>query len=130
MQETWVQSLGWKDSLEEGMAIHSSILAWIIPWTEEPGGLWSVALQRVGYDRVTNTFTLQLGNRGFAKAHSWPTPITRKGKTGGKPGPSCGALSSALCFASRSLLPCSLQPSESPPHVSKQTIPGGGGGSV
>ena len=39
MQETWVQSLGWKDSLEEGMAIHSSILAWRIPWTEEPGRL-------------------------------------------------------------------------------------------
>ena len=39
MQETWVQSLGREDSLEEGMATHSSILAWIIPWTEEPGGL-------------------------------------------------------------------------------------------
>ena len=39
MQETWVQSLGWEDFLEEGMATHSSILAWRIPWTEEPGGL-------------------------------------------------------------------------------------------
>ena len=39
MQETWVQSLGWEDLLEEGMAAHSSILAWRIPWTEEPGGL-------------------------------------------------------------------------------------------
>ena len=38
MQETWVQSLGWEDPLEEGMATHSSILAWKIPWTEEPGG--------------------------------------------------------------------------------------------
>ena len=47
MRETWVQSLGWKDSLEEGMATHSSILAWRIPWTEEPGGLQSMALQRV-----------------------------------------------------------------------------------
>ena len=37
MQETWVRSLGWKDPLEEGMTIHSSILAWRIPWTEEPG---------------------------------------------------------------------------------------------
>ena len=37
MQETWVQSLGWEDPLEEGMATHSSILAWKIPWTEEPG---------------------------------------------------------------------------------------------
>ena len=38
MQETWVQSLGWEDSLEKRMATHSSILAWRIPWTEEPGG--------------------------------------------------------------------------------------------
>ena len=42
MQETWVQSLGWKDLLEKGLAIHSSILAWSIPWTEEPGGLQSM----------------------------------------------------------------------------------------
>ena len=39
MQETWVQSLGWEDTLEKGMAIHSSILAWRNPWTEEPGSL-------------------------------------------------------------------------------------------
>ena len=39
MQETWVRSLGWEDPLEEGTATHSSILAWRIPWTEEPGGL-------------------------------------------------------------------------------------------
>ena len=39
MQETWVQSLGWKDPLEKGMATHSTILAWRIPWTEESGGL-------------------------------------------------------------------------------------------
>ena len=39
MQETWVQSVGWKDPLEKGVATHSSILAWRIPWTEEPGGL-------------------------------------------------------------------------------------------
>ena len=38
--ETWVQSLGWKDPLEKGMATQSSILAWIIPWTEEPSSLW------------------------------------------------------------------------------------------
>ena len=49
MQETWVQSLGWEDPLEEGMAAHSSILAWKIPWTEEPGGLQSMESQRVGY---------------------------------------------------------------------------------
>ena len=44
-QETWVQSLGWKDLLEEEMATHSSILAWRIPWTEEPGGLQSMGSQ-------------------------------------------------------------------------------------
>ena len=53
MQETWVQSLGQEDPLEEGMATHSSILAWRIPWTEEPGGLYSIGLQRVGQDWET-----------------------------------------------------------------------------
>ena len=48
-----VQSLGWEDPLEEGMATKSSILAWKIPWTEEPGGLQSMGLQRVGHDRAT-----------------------------------------------------------------------------
>ena len=42
MLETWVQSLGWEDALEKGMATHSSILVWRIPWTEEPGGLQSM----------------------------------------------------------------------------------------
>ena len=44
MQETQVQSLGWEDLLEKGTAAHSSILAWRIPWTEEPGGLQSMEL--------------------------------------------------------------------------------------
>ena len=44
MQETQVQYLGWEDPLEEGMATHSSIPAWRIPWTEEPGGLQSMRL--------------------------------------------------------------------------------------
>ena len=46
-QETWVQSLGWEHPLEKGMATHFSILAWRIPWTEEPGRLQSMGLQRV-----------------------------------------------------------------------------------
>ena len=50
MQETQVPSLGREDPLEKGMATHSSILAWRIPWTEEPGGLESMGCQRVGYD--------------------------------------------------------------------------------
>ena len=50
MQETQVQSLGQEDSLKKGMATHSSILAWRISWTEEPGGLQPMGLQRVGHD--------------------------------------------------------------------------------
>ena len=49
MQETQVQSPGWEDPLEKGTANYSSILAWRITWTEEPGGLQSVGLQRVKY---------------------------------------------------------------------------------
>ena len=50
MPETWVQSLGQEDPLEKEMETHSSILAWEIPWTEEPGGLQSMGKQRVGHD--------------------------------------------------------------------------------
>ena len=50
MHDTWIQSLGWEDPLEEGMTTHPSILAWEIPWTEEPGGLPSMVLERVGHD--------------------------------------------------------------------------------
>ena len=57
MQETWVQSLGGDDPLEEEMATHSRILAWTISWTEEPGGLQSMGSQRVGHDWATNIFT-------------------------------------------------------------------------
>ena len=46
MQDTWVRSLVWEDALEKGMTTHSSILAWKIPWTEEPGGLQSMGLQK------------------------------------------------------------------------------------
>ena len=54
MQETRVRSLGLKDPLEKGMATHSSILAWRIPWIEEPGGLQSKGLQRVRHEYATN----------------------------------------------------------------------------
>ena len=50
MWEIWARSLGQEDPLEKGMATHSSILAWRIPWTKEPGGLQSMELQRVGHD--------------------------------------------------------------------------------
>ena len=51
-QETWVQSLGWEDPLEEGMVTPSSILAWRIPWMEEPGGLQSMRSHRVTYNSM------------------------------------------------------------------------------
>ena len=55
MWGTWVRSLGWEDSVEKGKATHSSILAWRIPWMEEPGGL---TVQRVGHDLATKAHTL------------------------------------------------------------------------
>ena len=58
MQETWVQSLVWEDPLEKDMATHSSIPAWRILWTEQPGGLPSMGSQRVRHDSAINTFTL------------------------------------------------------------------------
>ena len=53
VQETWIQSLNWEDPLEKEMATHSSILAWEIPWTEEPGRVQSMGLQRVRRDSAT-----------------------------------------------------------------------------
>ena len=58
MQETWGQSLGQEDSLEKGMATHTCILAWRIPWTEEPDRLQSTGSQRVRHDLATSTFKL------------------------------------------------------------------------
>ena len=58
MQETRVRSLGGEDPLDKGTATHSSIHAWRIPWTEEPGGLQPMGSQRVGHDWVTNTYLL------------------------------------------------------------------------
>ena len=57
MQEIRVWTLGGEDPLEKGMAIHSSILAWGIPWIEEPGGLHSMGLQRIGHDWAINTYS-------------------------------------------------------------------------
>ena len=69
MQETWVQSLGWEDPLEKGLATHSSILTWRIPWTEEPGGLQSMGSQKVRLDGMTNTFTFILENVNSTGVH-------------------------------------------------------------
>ena len=56
VQKTWIWFLGWEDPLEKGMATHSSILAWRIQWTKEPGRLQLMGLQRVGHDWVTKCF--------------------------------------------------------------------------
>ena len=58
-QETWVASLGWEDPLKEGMATHSTMLAWRIPWTGKPGRLQSIGLQRVGPTEVTQHTRMQ-----------------------------------------------------------------------
>ena len=58
LQKTRVWSLGQEDPLEKGMATHSSILAWRIPWTEEPGGVQSMSMPRVGHNWATNTFNV------------------------------------------------------------------------
>ena len=58
MWETWVRSLGWEDPLEKELATHSSILAWRIPWTVEPGGLQSMGSQRDTTERLHFHFSL------------------------------------------------------------------------
>ena len=57
MWENQVPSLGWEDTSEKGMVTNSSVLSWRIPWTEEPGGLLSMGLQRVPHDEATNKHT-------------------------------------------------------------------------
>ena len=72
MQETWVWSLGQEDPLEKEMATHTSTLAWKIPWTEKPGRLQSMGLQRVGHDwlysdiHVTETWSIKISKEQFA----------------------------------------------------------------
>ena len=75
MQETWARSPGWEDALEKGMATHSRILAWRIPQTEGPGGLWSTGSQRFGHDRATG-----------ASAFSHPSEHTWRGLQSGLAG--------------------------------------------
>ena len=82
MQETQVWSLGWEDTLEEEMVTHSSSLAWKIPWTEEPGGLQSIGLQRVRHGWVTNThpkYTIHIMCLNYQETTS-PLPILVHGK--------------------------------------------------
>ena len=66
MQETWIWSLGQEDPLKKGMAAHSSILAWRVSWTEEPGRLQSVESQRIGHNWATNTSTILFSQQCFS----------------------------------------------------------------
>ena len=84
MQETQVLSLGWEDPLGKGMAAHSSILAWRIPWTEKPGGVQSMGSQRVGHNWVTKFLCLT-----FAFCFVALNPLS-KGQVGGKKDTGCG----------------------------------------
>ena len=92
IQETWVQSMEWEDSLEKGMATHSSILAWRIPWTEEPDGLQSMGSQRVERGWAANTIAIgrtcplrralsisKSGRKGFYREEYMWLEITRCG---------------------------------------------------
>ena len=68
IQETCVQSLGQEDPLEKGMATHTSVLAWRIPWTEEPGGIQSMGPQRVGHDEQQTWAALGRGENASPAA--------------------------------------------------------------
>ena len=72
MQETWVPSLDQEDPLEKGMATQTNILAWRIPWTEEPGRLQSIGLQRIGHDWVTHARThTRTHTHTHTHTHTW-----------------------------------------------------------
>ena len=88
MLETWVQSLGWEDLLEEGMATHSSLLAWRIPWTEEPGGLQSIGLQK-SWTRLSDKYTQRWdagGNSYQAISRGSRVISAVEGRSGWSPG--------------------------------------------
>ena len=75
MRETCVLPLGWEDSLDKEMATHSSILAWRIPWTEEPSGIGLWGRKRVEHNWVTNTFTFQYCQIDFKIAYTVPSNL-------------------------------------------------------
>ena len=73
MSETWVRSLGREDPLEEGMATHSSILAWEIPWTEEPGELQSTGSQKLRHNLVTKQQFAKLATHNECQSSGFET---------------------------------------------------------
>ena len=85
MQETWIRSLGWEDPLEKEIATHFSILAWEIPWTEEPDGLWSMRSKRVGHDLAIKPQAVRKGENsqsGSAHKRTDPSKVPRMGREG------------------------------------------------
>ena len=77
MQETWVQFLGQEHPLQKQMATHSSILAWRIPWTVEPGGLQSMGIQRIRHNWVTSIFTFSLKSWSWMSGETEPKEISK-----------------------------------------------------
>ena len=76
MRDTWARSLGWEEPLKEGVATHSSVLAWRIPWTEERGGLQTMGSQRVGHDWAANAFTPYPIQSHFWRSCPHPYPFS------------------------------------------------------
>ena len=94
MQETWFWSLGWEDSLEKGMSTHSSILVWRIPWTEEPGRLQSMGLQRVVHDWTINTLTHRHTDTHTHRVSLWGLCFIRK--SAGNPFPTANEIQTVI----------------------------------
>ena len=111
----WVWSLGWEDPLEEGMATHSNILAWEIPWTEKPGGLQSIKSYRVRYDwsdwARTHSVLRQKWGRGSGVGPFVPGSLLQ-----GSPS------HSLLCFPTAGRQRLWLYPEQQRSHVSPQVL--------
>ena len=97
MWETRVRSLGWEDPLEKGMATHSSILAWGIPWTKVPSKLQSTGPQRVGHDLANSMFTFHF-HRIAGKTRSWPSSRHHQQKFWFALGMPCSLWKTDFCF--------------------------------
>ena len=106
MQETWVQSLGREELLEKEMATHSSILAWRIPWTEEPGGLQSMGSQRLRHDGASEHTRRSTEEPLFALVVGRPViPLTSGSGFSPKPQPPGKTLASRGSCSERTWLP-------------------------
>ena len=103
----WVQPLGWEDLLEKAMATHSSILAWEISWTEEPGGLQFMGLQSIRHNWASNTVTINYIIPGGTMVKNLPTNARDAGSgpwSGRYPGGGNGNPFQYSCLGQRSLV--------------------------